>query len=107
MIVIDFIVKYWDIIVSLVMVIASLVLALIKKKPVLNEMDNILLKVLDKLPEWINSAETLKGADVKKSLVLESVKKYVSNEFSVILPQSYIDFIGSKIEDILSTPQKK
>lgn len=107
MIVIDFIVKYWDIIVSLVMVIASVVLALIKKKPVLNEMDNILLKVLDKLPEWINSAETLKGADVKKSLVLESVKKYVSNEFSVILPQSYIDFIGSKIEDILSTPQKK
>lgn len=104
---INFILEHWDVIVSLLMVIASVVLALIKKKPVLNEMDNILLKVLDKLPEWINSAETLKGADVKKSIVLESVKKYVSNEFSVILPQSYIDFIGSKIEDILSTPQKK
>lgn len=107
MIVLDFIVKYWDILASAILVIASIIIMAIKKKPVINEMDNILLKVLEKLPEWISSAESLKGAEVKKSIVLESVKKYVAEQFSLTLPDQYIAFISAKIEDILSTPQKK
>lgn len=102
----DFILTYWKEIVSLLLVIASVVIAALKKKPVINEMDNIILKVLEKLPEFINSAENFKGADVKKALVLESVKKFVKDQFSVNLPDSYIESIGIMIEAILSTPQK-
>lgn len=103
---IDFLKLYWKEIVSLFLVIASVVIAALKKKPVINEMDNIILKVLEKLPEFINSAENFKGADVKKALVLESVKKFVKDQFSVNLPDSYIESIGMMIEAILSTPQK-
>lgn len=105
-IVIDFIVKYWDVITSLVLVIASIIIMLIKKKRVVNEMDNIILEVLNRLPRWINAAENLKGADIKKSLVLESAKKFVKDQYSMILPDGYISLIGSRIEEILSTPQK-
>ena len=104
--VINFLLTYWKEIISLLLVIASVVIAALKKKPVINEMDNIILKVLEKLPEFINSAENFKGADVKKALVLESVKKFVKDQFSVNLPDTYIESIGSMIEAILSTPQK-
>ena len=103
----EFILTYWREIVSTIAVIASIIIMAIKKKPVINEMDNIILKVLEKLPEFINSAETFKGADVKKALVIESVKKYVKEQFSINLPDSYIESIGFMIEAILSTPQKK
>ena len=103
----EFILTYWREIVSTIAVIASIIIMAIKKKPVINEMDNIILKVLEKLPEFINSAETFKGADVKKALVIESVKKFVKEQFSINLPDSYIESIGSMIEAILSTPQKK
>lgn len=105
--VIDFLLSYWREIVSTVAVITSIVIMCIRKKPVINEMDNIILKVLEKLPEFINSAETFKGADVKKALVLESVKKFVKDQFSVNLPDTYLESIGCMIEAILSTPQKK
>lgn len=107
MFILDFIFDYWREIVSTVAVIASIVIMCIRKKPVINEMDNIILKVLEKLPEFINSAETFKGADVKKALVLESVKKFVKDQFSVNLPDTYLESIGCMIEAILSTPQKK
>lgn len=101
-----FIVNHLEIIISSILVIISLVLQLIKKKPQLNEIDNILIRVLIRLPQWIQSAEFLEGADVKKTMVLNAVKKYVKDEFSLILPQSSLDFISARIEDILSTPQK-
>lgn len=104
--VIDFIKENWQLIASVITLICSLVIFILKKKPVINEMDCILLKVLEKLPSWISQAESLKGADVKKSLVIESVKKYVKSEFSYSLPDSYIALIDSYIEKILETPQK-
>ena len=103
----QFLLTYWREIVSTIAVIASIIIMAIKKRPVINEMDNIILKVLEKLPEWINSAESFKGADVKKALVLESVKKYVKDQFSVNLPDTYLESISQMIEVILSTPQKK
>lgn len=104
--ILDFIVKYWDLIASLILVIASIIIMAIRKKPVINEMDTILLKVLEKLPDWIQQAESLKGAEVKKSLVIESCKKYVLNQFSLNLSDEYVALIGSYIEAYLSTPQK-
>ena len=104
---IQFLLDNWQSLLSVILVILSFVLALIRKKPSINELDNILVEVLEKLPEWINSAETLKGAEVKKALVLESVKKYVKEKFSLNLSSSVLASIDSMIESILSTPQKK
>lgn len=104
--IVNFLLDNWRMIVEIIILVVSLVVWLIKKKPNINEIDNILLKVFEKLPEWINSAETLKGAEVKKTLVMESVKKFIKEQFSVILPDSYINMIGCYVESILSTPQK-
>lgn len=96
-----------SLIISIILVIISFIVSLCRKRPKMNEMDNILLATLEKLPEFIRSAETFKGADVKKTLVLESVKTFVKNQFSVILSDQMIAFIGYQVEQILSTPQKK
>lgn len=106
-IVFDWLIDNYRLVIDFIVVIISLVFFFCRRKKVVNEMDNILLKVLEKLPSWINDAESFSGADVKKSLVLEAAKKFVMDEFSMNLPQSYLDFISSRIEDILSTPKKK
>ena len=55
----------------LVSVISTIVLCLIKKKKVVNDMDLILKEVFERLPGLINDAEPFKGAELKKSLVME------------------------------------
>lgn len=84
-----------------------LLISIFKKKKVINEMDTILLCVLEKLPEFILSVEGVKGAELKKSLVIEAVKKFVKDKFSINLSDTFISFVSASIEDILSTPQKK
>lgn len=103
----NFIKDNLSLIISIILVIISFVVSLCRKRPKMNEMDNILLATLEKLPELIRNAETFKGADVKKTLVLESVKTFVKDQFSVILSDQMLAFIGYQVEQILSTPQKK
>lgn len=91
----------------IIVVISTIVVCCSKKKNVLNELDNILKEVLQRLPEWINQAEVFDGAEVKKQFVLRCAITFVKEQFSVILPASLIQVIGNAIEDILSTPQKK
>ena len=91
----------------IISVISTILVIVLKKKKVLNEMDLILLEVFKMLPTWINDAESLKGAEVKKSLVMNAVQKFVKEQFSVILPDSVLSSIASMVENILSTPQKK
>lgn len=102
----DFILLHWETFASIILVIASIVLALLRKKPVLNEVDNILIQVLERLPGWICDAEVIKGAQEKKALVIASVRKFVKDQFSVNLPDSFYISLGQYIEIILSTPQK-
>ena len=90
----------------IISVISTVLVLCVKKKKVLNEMDLILLEVVENLPQWINEAEAFKGAELKKSLVLEAVKKFVQDKFSVNLPDSVLSSISAMVEAILSTPQK-
>lgn len=106
MTVLKFLQTYWREILAIISVVASLVIFLVKKKPSINEMSDILLRILEKLPEFIIQAECLEGAEAKKALVLECVKRFVKDQFSIILPDAYMSFIGQCIEAILSTPQK-
>lgn len=103
---IKFLQSYWREILTVFLVIASLVIFILKKKPKINEMDNIILEVLVKLPEFINNAECIVGAEAKKSLVIECCKGFVKDQFNVDLPVSYLASLGNCIEAILSTPQK-
>lgn len=119
----EFLEKYWQVIAALLSVVASIVIWCLKKKPVLNQMDTILLAVFENLTQIINQVELLKckpvetelgtagvvtiSSEDKKSLALYAVKEFVKKQFSVNLPDSYISLIGKWIEDILSTPQKK
>lgn len=103
----EFILQNWQFCVAVIVsVITSLLVWVIKKKPVINEMDNILIRILENLPIWIIEVESLKGSDIKKTAVLETCKKYALDEFSVNLPQSVLSYLGTCIEYILETPQK-
>ena len=103
-----FILEYWRELLAIISVIASVLIWIIRKKPKLNEMDNILLKVLEILPNFIYEAELVfTSGEEKKACVLESVKRFVKSQFSVNLPESYMTLISNYIERILSTPQKK
>lgn len=106
MTVLQFFQIYWREILAVLSVIATLVIWFIKKKPSLNELDNILLKVLEVLPTFILQAESIKGAEEKKALVLESVRVFVKDQFSINLPDTVMALVGTWIENILSTPQK-
>lgn len=90
----------------LISVISSLVIWLIKKKPVLNELDNILLAVLENLPGIINGCEQLPSNE-KKATALILVKAFVKKQFNIELSASTLTLVGNWIENILSTPQKK
>lgn len=103
----EFFVQNWQFIVAVsISVLSSIGVWLIRKKPVLNQMDTILLCVLEKLPIWIQEVECLKGSDVKRTAVLNTASKYVLDVFHVNLSSECISLIGSWIEDILATPQK-
>lgn len=96
----------------LVSVISTILVIVLKKKKVLNEMDLILVDVLKQLPGFINLAEALGEVSElnkqrKLEIVLSAVRKYVADKFSVILPDSVMTNIQVQIEAILSTPQKK
>ena len=108
---IQFLFDYWQFIVYiLVSVITTIVVLVLKKKKVVNELDNILKIVLANLPRIVLSAEELIGSGngvEKKQVVLYSVIKFVKDQFSVDLPDSLIAYISERIEDILAAPQKK
>lgn len=89
-----------------VSVITSIVIWLIKKKPVLNKVDNILLAILENLPGIINGCEQLPKNE-KKETALLLVKAFVKKQFNIELPDSYLALAGNWIEAILTTPQKK
>lgn len=90
----------------LISVISTIIVVALKKKRVLNELDLILLKVFEKLPDFINQAELLKGPEVKKEFVLECIKQFVKENFSVNLAPTALNCLMAHVEKILSTPQK-
>ena len=90
----------------LISVISTILVISLKKKKILNEMDLIILKVFEKLPDFINQAEVLKGPEVKLQFVLKCIEEFVKQEFSVNLPLSVLNSFRTPIEKILSTPQK-
>ena len=103
----NFLHDHWQVILSIFLLILSVVVSLIKKKPVYNTMDKILLSVYEQLPVFISLVEKDGHGSEKLQTVLALVKTYVLdkygfNNFDVIKSQ-----VTAYIEDILTTPQKK
>lgn len=103
---IDFIVKYYREIIDLLLVITSLVLFVVRKKPI-KVVDTLREVVIRLVPGAILAAEKqeLKG-DGKKTFAL-SVIRGVLTDMGYDFTDELVEFASEQIEVVLSTPQKK
>lgn len=104
---------YWQVMLYIILFLVALIFALIKgKKQGLSISDIILGFILDQVPAWINSAEDghATGPE-KRARVLDAALQFASKQLGRDLTEQESSYIVShvsvKIEEILSTPQKK
>ena len=105
--ILDFLRTYYKEIVEISVLIISVVICLIKKRPGVNEMDSIKKDVLERLPMFIALVESPGNGAQKKQQVLDLLSCYVRKIYHVDLTDDLFLFFGDRIEDILSTPKKK
>jgi len=103
----DFIKNHYELIISCVLVLLSLILQLLKKKPVINELAEIKNRILEVLPLLIQKVEVPGDGSTKKVLVLKQIQLLVAKEFKFYDFNVLLDFVSNAIEEILSCPQKK
>lgn len=107
----DFLIQYWREILYVVCALVSVVLFIVKKKPV-KVVDTVRETIVRLLPYCINQAEKLgdvSGAD-KKTFALSLLFSLLSDFVKVNgddLKENYSDFAAEQVEVILTTPQKK
>ena len=111
--VINFLREYWKLILYILLFLVALIFAIVKgKKQGLSISDIILGFILDQVPAWINSAEDghATGPE-KRARVLDAALQFASKQLGRDLTEQESSYIVShvsvKIEEILSTPQKK
>lgn len=105
--ILKFLINHYELILSIILVLTSFILALVKKKPVLNKIDEIYVYILEKLPELISAVEVPKQGETKKQTVLDLIKVLVAKEFNFYDWDHIKEFVSDAIEYILLTPQKK
>lgn len=99
-----FLVKYWRIILEVILTIVAFVLFIVRKKSVKSIGDYLLTF----LPDVLNAAEAsgLKGQE-KLTYALNACNNKLLDLFPDLDIKKYKAFIIFTIEKILSTPQKK
>lgn len=103
----DFIKNHYELIGSIILVLISFILTLVKKKPSFNLMDSIKNYILEMLPIWIISVECTGKGSLKKDLVLNLIKEAIAKKFSFYNFSSIEEWCSNQVENILSTPSKK
>lgn len=104
----QFFVNYWREILSVVCLIVSTVLWIVRKKPV-KVVDTLKELIVRLLPALINGAEAthLSGSE-KLKMVLDSLSKILIDfGYGDDVVNQYLPFAKEQVEVILSTPQKK
>lgn len=99
----------WKLILEVVVLLASIIFFIVKKKPV-KVIDSLKTAIMRILPILINEAEEKFGAGngaEKNKFVLQSVIDDLKVTQPGVDVNFYLPFIRKFIEDILSTPQKK
>lgn len=105
----DFLIQNWRLILEVALVVISVVLLIVKKKPV-NVVDTIKEIIVRILPALINQAEMIVGlsGQDKLRLVLDALSKVLKDDgFGDDVIKSYLPFAQEQVEIILSTPTKK
>ena len=93
--------------------IKQIILSIIRgKKKGLSISDVLLGFVLDQVPTWINNAEEGRGTGEEKRVkVLNNALNLASKELGRQLTEQesslIVSHVSTKIEEVLSTPQKK
>lgn len=103
----DFILDNYSWIISIILAIATLIIHLLKKKPVFNKIDEVKDFILEALPFIINAVEVPGQGSNKKDLVLKEIRLLIAKRFNFFDWESIEEFVSAAIENILSTPKKK
>lgn len=103
----EFIKNHYELIGAVLLVVISLILQLLKKKPVINKMVEIKQRILEVLPYFIDAVEVKGEGSSKKILVLKEIQLLLAKEFKVFDFTIFEDFVSDAIENILNCPQKK
>lgn len=106
--ILNFVLTYWRQIFDICCVVVSVIILIIKKRPVINVLDEIKKDILTFLPDVINSVEAPGNGEEKLAAVIEIVHGYLIKKYgSLVNWNSLDDFIIDSVESILSTPTKK
>lgn len=103
----DFLKMYYKEILTSLSFIISVIILIVKRKPVFNEMDLIKEHVLEVLPSLIISVEKDGNGVEKLNTVLSLVKEYLKKKFKFTNFDLIEGFVKQSIENILETPSKK
>lgn len=106
-IIFDFLKSYYKEIIEVLILIISVVIALIRKRPSYNEIDTIKKDALDLLPSLISSVERDGHGAEKKQAVLDLLFAYLSKKYHFQKTDEMINYFSDVIENILSTPSKR
>lgn len=103
-----FLIQYWRELLYVLCALVSLVLFIVKKKPV-NVVDSITERILLLAPSFIAKAEEVYGSGhgSEKLLFVIDLFKLSFEEDGLKIGDKTVKFITSYVEAILSTPQKK
>ena len=104
----DFFLSYWREVLEVVVLLTTLILWIIRKKPV-NIIDTCKELICLVLPAFIREAETLfTNGKEKLDFVIDKTVKFLQSSYPDIkMTSDVLKFIKDQVENILSTPVKK
>ena len=105
--IINFLKEHYQLIIEIASFIITVLILVLKKRPVFNTMDEIKEDVLEVLPSLISSVESPGNGQEKLSTVLSLVKSYIAKKYQFTEFEKIETFVVNAIESILSTPSKK
>lgn len=109
----QFVLEHWQALLAILIALATLLVAIFKGKKEGKSVKEILIDfITDRLPSYIRETEAHGGtAEQKKSyclnLALRDAAKEIGHQLTVEEADYIVNKVSEKIEDILSTPQKK
>ncbi len=110
--ILDFIVDNWYYLLSILILLLSFIISIVRKRSNSNLIDSVKSSLLELLPSFISLAEVseVPGEDKKNfviNLALDRISSLLGCKLSDADKSYWVSFITSSLESILSTPQKK
>ena len=101
----EFIKNHYELIGAVITLIASIIILVIRKKPV-DSLTQVIYDYCIKAVNLVESSGTV-GSNEKLAFALRLVHTFLEETYPVLKSSSYDSLIIKTIEDILSTPHKK